>query len=80
MANTVQEGNNKHLNKSLICVPMKTPGIHLAKKIDKLGMRSSDTGVIYFDNVRVSALCVEDSDDVLINRDPGSGTCQEYHR
>lgn len=42
-----------HKNKSLICVPMKSPGIHLAKKIDKLGMRSSDTGLIYFEDVRV---------------------------
>jgi len=44
-----------HLNKSLICVPMNTPGIHLAKKIDKMGMRCSDTAVIYLDNVRVPA-------------------------
>lgn len=44
-----------HLNKSLICVPMKSPGIHLAKRIDKMGMRSSDTAVIYFDEVRVPA-------------------------
>jgi len=32
---------------------MNTPGIHLAKKLDKLGMRSSDTAVIYLDDVRV---------------------------
>lgn len=51
LANT-QEGP-AHLNKSLICVPMNTPGIHLAKKLDKLGMRSSDTAVIYLDDVRV---------------------------
>jgi hypothetical protein len=44
-----------HLNKSLICVPMKSPGVHLAKRIDKMGMRSSDTAVIYFDEVRVPA-------------------------
>ncbi|XP_042234233.1 probable acyl-CoA dehydrogenase 6 isoform X2 [Homarus americanus] len=44
-----------HLNKSLVCVPMKTPGIHLTKMIDKLGMRSSDTGQIFFDEVRVPA-------------------------
>ena len=44
-----------HLNKSLICVPMDTPGIHLAKKIDKMGMRCSDTAVIYLDDVRVPA-------------------------
>ena len=28
-----------HRNKSLICVPMDSPGITLAKKIDKMGMR-----------------------------------------
>jgi len=42
-----------HLNKSLICVPMSTPGVHLAKRIDKMGMRCSDTAVIYLDDVRV---------------------------
>ena len=30
-------------------------GIHLAKKIDKMGMRCSDTAVIYFEDVRVPA-------------------------
>jgi len=44
-----------HRNKSLICLPMDTPGIHLAKKIDKMGMKCSDTAVIYFDDVRVPA-------------------------
>ena len=44
-----------HRNKSLICVPMDTPGIHLAKRIDKMGMRGSDTAVIYLDDVRVPA-------------------------
>jgi len=42
-----------HKNKTLICVPMKTPGISIAKKIRKIGMMSSDTGLIHFDNVRV---------------------------
>ena len=55
MANTCSD-KPVHLNKSLICVPMKnTPGVTLAKRIDKLGMRSSDTGVIYFEDVRVPA-------------------------
>lgn len=44
-----------HMNKSLICLPMNTPGIHLHKRIDKMGMRGSDTAVIYFDDVRVPA-------------------------
>ena len=34
---------------------MDTPGIHLAKKIDKMGMRCSDTAVVFFDDVRVPA-------------------------
>jgi len=53
LANT-REGN-PHRNKSLICLPMDTPGIHLAKKISKMGMHCSDTAVIYFDDVRVPA-------------------------
>lgn len=42
-----------HRNKSLICVPMETPGVTVAKKLDKLGMRSSDTAEIFFEEVRV---------------------------
>jgi citronellyl-CoA dehydrogenase len=42
-----------HKNKSLIVVPMNTPGISVAKKIRKIGMMSSDTGLIHFDDVRV---------------------------
>ncbi|KFQ26818.1 putative acyl-CoA dehydrogenase 6, partial [Merops nubicus] len=51
LANT-SEGH-PHRNKSLICLPMKLPGILVAKKIDKLGMRSSDTAQIFFEDVRV---------------------------
>lgn len=42
-----------HRNKTLICVPMKTPGVTVAKKLDKLGVRCSDTALIYFEDVRV---------------------------
>ena len=42
-----------HKNKSLVMVPMNLPGIEKAKKIRKIGMNSSDTGLIHFDNVRV---------------------------
>src|SRR3954464_2024582 len=42
-----------HKNKSLIMVPMDTPGVTKAKKIRKIGMMSSDTGLIHFDDVRV---------------------------
>ncbi|MCC5810533.1 MAG: acyl-CoA dehydrogenase family protein [Ectothiorhodospiraceae bacterium] len=42
-----------HKNKSLICVPMKSKGVTIARKLDKLGMRASDTAQIFFENVRV---------------------------
>jgi citronellyl-CoA dehydrogenase len=42
-----------HKNKSLIMVPMNLPGIERAKKIRKIGMMASDTGLIHFDGVRV---------------------------
>jgi len=42
-----------HKNKSLICLPMKTTGVQVVKKLDKLGMRSSDTAQIFLDEVKV---------------------------
>jgi len=42
-----------HKNKSLIVVPMKTKGVSIARKIDKIGMNCSDTAQIFFDEVRV---------------------------
>ncbi len=42
-----------HRNKSLIIVPMDTPGISVGQKIRKIGMNCSDTGLIHFDEVRV---------------------------
>jgi citronellyl-CoA dehydrogenase len=41
-----------HRNKSLIVVPMDAGGI-TRQKIDKIGLHSSDTAQIFFDNVRV---------------------------
>ena len=41
-----------HKTKTLICVRMNAKGISKTK-IDKIGMMSSDTGLIHFDNVRV---------------------------
>jgi citronellyl-CoA dehydrogenase len=41
-----------HKNKSLIIVPMDAPGI-TRQKIRKMGMDSSDTAQLFFDNVRV---------------------------
>ena len=57
-------GGNQHKNKTLIMVPMRegpglglnrklVKGIEVARKIRKIGMNSSDTGLIYFDEVRV---------------------------
>ena len=43
----------QHRNKSLVIVPMHLPGIEKAQKIRKIGMHASDTGLIYFDEVRV---------------------------
>jgi citronellyl-CoA dehydrogenase len=43
-----------HQNKSLIMVPMDSAGIE-RQKIDKLGMNSSDTAQLFFDDVRVPA-------------------------
>lgn len=42
-----------HRNKSLIVVPMKAKGVNVAKKIEKIGMFSSDTAQIFLDEVRV---------------------------
>ncbi|TNE38215.1 MAG: acyl-CoA dehydrogenase [Alphaproteobacteria bacterium] len=42
-----------HESKSLVIVPMDTPGITVARKLDKLGMRASDTAQLYFEDVRV---------------------------
>ena len=49
---------NPHKNKTLVMVPMREggkllSGISVAQKIRKIGMDSSDTGLIYFDEVRV---------------------------
>jgi citronellyl-CoA dehydrogenase len=42
-----------HRNKSLICLPMKTKGVQVARKLDKMGMHCSDTAQIFFQDVRV---------------------------
>jgi citronellyl-CoA dehydrogenase len=49
---STSEGNPHH-NKSLIVVPMKTRGVQIARKLRKMGMHSSDTAQIFFDEVRV---------------------------
>ncbi len=37
----------------LFVVPTDTPGFSVGQKLDKLGWRSSDTALLYFDNVRI---------------------------
>jgi citronellyl-CoA dehydrogenase len=51
LANTGE--GSPHKNKSLIIVPMKTRGVTVERKIHKIGMHSSDTALIHFDDVRV---------------------------
>ncbi|MDN5874665.1 MAG: acyl-CoA dehydrogenase family protein, partial [Sinobacteraceae bacterium] len=53
LANTA--GDDPHRNKSLIVVPLDARGVDRHTKLDKLGMRASDTAVIFFDGVRVPA-------------------------
>jgi citronellyl-CoA dehydrogenase len=52
LANT-DSGAAPHHNKTLICVPMDTPGITTAPRFKKLGMHSSDTTQVFFEDVRV---------------------------
>lgn len=42
-----------HHSFSLIVVPKDTPGFTIGKKLGKLGMHSSDTALLFFDDVRV---------------------------
>ncbi len=51
LANTSDGASHK--NKSLIVVPMNTPGVSVARKLKKVGMDASDTAQLHFDDVRV---------------------------
>ncbi len=53
LVNTGEE-NGPHRNKSLIVVPLNSKGI-TRNKLEKLGLHSSDTAQIFFDDVRVPA-------------------------
>jgi len=46
-------GDSRHNDKSLIVVPADAAGISRSEPLDKLGMRSSDTAQVFFDDVRV---------------------------
>ncbi|MEZ5256296.1 MAG: acyl-CoA dehydrogenase family protein [Ilumatobacteraceae bacterium] len=51
LARTSDEGGYRGM--SQIIVPTDAPGFSVSKKLDKLGMRASDTGLLSFDDCRV---------------------------
>ncbi len=51
LARTSDEGGYQGM--SQIIVPTDAPGFEVSKKLDKLGMRASDTGLLTFSDVRV---------------------------
>jgi citronellyl-CoA dehydrogenase len=51
LARTSDEGG--YAGMSQIIVPTDTPGFEVSRKLDKLGMRASDTGLLTFTDVRV---------------------------
>lgn len=58
LANTGDPSDGVHKNKTLICVPLmedgkRSRGVTIARKLKKMGMHSSDTAEIWFDDVRV---------------------------
>ena len=53
LARTSDEGGYRGM--SQIIVPTDLPGFEVARKLDKLGMRASDTALLAFDDVRVPA-------------------------
>ena len=53
LARTSDEGGYRGV--SQIIVPTNTPGFSVSRKLDKLGMRGSDTAELHFDDCRVPA-------------------------
>lgn len=51
LARTSDEGG--YAGMSQILVPTDTPGFEVSKKLDKMGMRASDTGLLSFSDMRV---------------------------
>ncbi len=49
------ERSSRHTGICAFVVPADSPGIEIGKKEDKMGQRASDTRVLHFDGVRVSA-------------------------
>lgn len=48
--------NPGHHSYGLFIVPTDLPGFTVSKKLDKMGLRSSDTAELFFDNVRIPAV------------------------
>lgn len=44
-----------HRSFSLFVVPTNLPGFQVSRKLDKMGMRSSDTAELFFDDMRIPA-------------------------
>jgi len=55
LVNTGDAAASQHASKSLIVVPLDAKGVDRKTKLDKLGQRSSDTALIFLDDVRVPA-------------------------
>jgi len=60
LCNTGIDEKNPHRNKSIICVPLKengkrVKGVTVERKLKKMGMHSSDTAELHFEDVRVPA-------------------------
>lgn len=58
LVNTAEPGEGAHahhFNKSLMVVPLDLPGVDRSQKLEKIGMNSSDTAMIFLDDVRVPA-------------------------
>uniref|UniRef100_A0A8R1HNX9 Acyl-CoA dehydrogenase 6 n=1 Tax=Caenorhabditis japonica TaxID=281687 RepID=A0A8R1HNX9_CAEJA len=53
LVNTSSGEKSLHKNKSLVCVPLNLKGVHRSTPLDKMGMKSSDTVQLFFEDVRV---------------------------
>ncbi len=49
----VRTGDEGHKGVSMVLFPTKTPGFSVGKKLKKIGMLSSDTAELFFDNCRI---------------------------
>jgi alkylation response protein AidB-like acyl-CoA dehydrogenase len=49
----VRTGEEGHKGISLVLLPAKTKGFSVGKKLDKIGMQSSDTAELFFDECRI---------------------------